>query len=595
MSVLQISLIALFLQAQPAPRTGSIEGMVVRMETGQPVRKAAVQLEEVSSLPTPPDGVVIPGSFNRPLTNTTTGVDGRFSFQNLKPGTYRVSVRLAGYVFSEYGRRTPNGKGTPITLASGQKVQDIRIDMMPAGVIAGRVTGENGEPVSRAQVQALKYAYQEGGSRTLTVAQAVLTDDRGDYRLFWLPPGEYVVCVIPTNERSDSVPVFVAPPGGIDEANFFVSDSIGVHRSPPSPADLIQERSASPGVMPGVTITNRISNDGTAVEEAFVPVYFPGVTDDRSAAHVDVRAGLTSGGIDIHVARTRVYRIRGVLENRLGPNLPVVQNNRATVQILHQDAGPSIPSVVQQEDSNRFEIAGVAPGSYFLAGPIGGPIGALVPVEVGNADVNGVRIPVGSAFALSGRVSIEGLDDGRPRPPVNLRLAEQHQLSRVAATLAPDGSFNVLTVSGDYQITVNDRYYLKSVRLGSQDGLSGPLHIEGPPSESLDVVIGADTDALEGRVVNSRQDLTANLRVVLVPDARTRTSLYRTAVSGSDGRFRIENVAPGPYKVFAWEDVEDWAWQNQEFMNKYEDRGKPVLIVPGIKNSIEVGVIPSQP
>src|SRR5213076_2520620 len=49
-----------------------------------------------------------------------------------------------------------------------------------------------GEPLEKAQVMAMRSVYKNG-RRTLTIVQAVESDDRGEYRLFWLAPGRYYV------------------------------------------------------------------------------------------------------------------------------------------------------------------------------------------------------------------------------------------------------------------------------------------------------------------------------------------------------------------------------------------------------------------
>jgi hypothetical protein len=51
--------------------------------------------------------------------------------------------------------------------------------------------------LSKATVTALRLVYQEGRALLETVVSKQ-SDDRGDYRIFWLPPGEYFVAVIPS-------------------------------------------------------------------------------------------------------------------------------------------------------------------------------------------------------------------------------------------------------------------------------------------------------------------------------------------------------------------------------------------------------------
>ena len=61
-------------------------------------------------------------------------------------------------------------------------------------MIAGRITDEFGEPIAGAQVQAQRYSYSPGGERRLTyAAPPASSDDLGQFRLFGLMPGDYIV------------------------------------------------------------------------------------------------------------------------------------------------------------------------------------------------------------------------------------------------------------------------------------------------------------------------------------------------------------------------------------------------------------------
>src|SRR5262249_53467291 len=100
----------------------------------------------------------------------------------------------------EYGARSPNRSGLPLTVNPGQRLTDIVLQLMPAGTISGRVFDRDGEPMANVTVEALKYVYQEG-QRVMNVVQTARTNDLGEYRLFWLPPGQYFVSATPSENR----------------------------------------------------------------------------------------------------------------------------------------------------------------------------------------------------------------------------------------------------------------------------------------------------------------------------------------------------------------------------------------------------------
>ena len=86
------------------------------------------------------------------------------------------------------------------------------------------------------------------------------------------------------------------------------------------------------------------------------------------------------------------------------------------------------------------------------------------------------------------------------------------------------------------------------------------------------------------------------MTVVLMPVAarRRRLDLYKVATTDAAGRFRVPNVPPDDYRVFAWEDVETGAWLDAQFVRLDEGRGTPVRIGEGASVTTEVAVIPAR-
>lgn len=161
----------------PLPQgAGSISGRVLTADTGRPVKRARV--------------TVAGGS--RGGRTTTTDDQGRHQIADLSAGTYTVTGSKSGFVDAVYGQRRPQQPGTPLTLADAQAAADIDLRLTRGGVITGRVLDEDGEALARALVTVQRYQYVRG-ERQLTPAGGDQTDDRGQYRVFGLPPGDYYV------------------------------------------------------------------------------------------------------------------------------------------------------------------------------------------------------------------------------------------------------------------------------------------------------------------------------------------------------------------------------------------------------------------
>ena len=60
-------------------------------------------------------------------------------------------------------------------------------------MITGRITDEFGDAVTDVQVQAMRYQFTSGERRLVNVGRKSMTDDLGQFRIFGLMPGEYLV------------------------------------------------------------------------------------------------------------------------------------------------------------------------------------------------------------------------------------------------------------------------------------------------------------------------------------------------------------------------------------------------------------------
>ena len=115
---------------QEAEETCTIDGYVVRIGSGEPLRKAQVVLR--------------PERGRRPVYGAVTDARGHFALDGIEPGSYRLEIERDGYVDQEYGQVSPNRPGTVLVLAPGQEVTDVIISLVPTGTIAGRVFDEDG-------------------------------------------------------------------------------------------------------------------------------------------------------------------------------------------------------------------------------------------------------------------------------------------------------------------------------------------------------------------------------------------------------------------------------------------------------------------
>jgi hypothetical protein len=323
-----------------------------------------------------------------------------------------------------------------------------------------------------------------------------------------------------------------------------------------------------------------------------------------------VAPGAAVSGIDITVGPSPVQKIRGRV-------VGIPREGQVTVSLTSANPG-SLTRVNRTASTldGSFEFLGVLPGPYYLvAQERSGLVSTPIPVLVGNTGVDNLSIGVAPGISLSGRIVVEGVtqNPGEPDLLARVLVLPRPEMDSIALSSGPASivrlSGNDLTwtnlAPGDYQFHLTQGalqpnqkpLHIKSMRLGQTDAM-GTVRISGSTTEVLEIVLTAATGSVEGTAAANATAATAATAatVVLVPAvARKRTALYKTVIAGADGRFSFQDIPPGDYKLFAWDDVETGAWQNADFIRQYESRGRAVRISGESKESVQLDVIYDRP
>lgn len=565
--------------------SGRIEGVILKLGTQEPLAKASVQLLGGAE-----------------MLSTTTEGDGRFYFPNLQPGAYRVLVRRDNYWPAEHGQRWVDGPGQPIVLAAGQQMTNVQIAMTPSGVISGRITNSIGEPLAGARVRAMKPWIQEN-QRMLRVVQEVVANDLGEYRLIWLLPGTYYVSATALNNPAAAVQLVINPDADGDAA-------------------------ASRTVARQVT-SRPLNAYGLAEDEVFTPIYFPTTPDGLRALPVQLEAGTEYRGADITVSPTRAFHVRGVVTN---PPQPAAQAARGGavppppfgvagrgarglgVNLAPLTPNGSVYGTGSDASTGRFDFPRVVPGGYVAYLFIDG-LTVRAPVDVRAGDVEEVRLTISEGVNIPVNLTFDG-DAGAAKLPdltgLRVTLWRDPTLINAPAMPANAGGSAVLQniATGDYRVYVNplfsplqgnypvgvpavwQNFYVKSMRLGDQDILNGGLRFNRQPEAPLEIVLGGSPGAIQGRVLDERQQPVPSAFVTLfaadVSQRIYRTDMYKVVSTDVSGAFRAQGLPPGEYKVFAWGGVERGAWMDPNFVQQYERSGVQIRVEEGRIYSADV-------
>jgi uncharacterized surface anchored protein len=177
---------------------------------------------------------------------------------------------------------------------------------------------------------------------------------------------------------------------------------------------------------------------------------------------------------------------------------------------------------------------------------------------------------------------------------VGLQSQDNLPLGNTVAQVDANGKFTLANVPAmSYRVQVQGLpagAYLIAGRFGSTDALGDTLQVDSTGTLSLQ--IGFSPGTVTGTVTDNRGQPFLSAITVLIPAARNRLDLYKTTNSDQSGNVNFTNVAPGDYKVIAWEDVPQGAYLNADFVQPYEDRAQSVHVERNTSPSVQIKVIP---
>jgi hypothetical protein len=516
-----------------------VSGVVREAGTGMPVAGAQVSLGPVS--------------LGEPRNATTDG-EGRFVFAGLTSGNLRLTASRDGYFAPAENVVCPQTGSTVlrsptsslqraatacVSLAPRQRVDNVILTLIPGGTIRGRIVDPEGRPAVSATVQSVPL---EGPG----IAQTIQTDDRGEFRLYWVAPASYVVRA--------------------------------TLRAPSTPPD-----------------PNRTP----------VPTYFPGAIDSDAALPVVVTPGSDRNAVDVSIRTATTQTISG----RIQPTTPSQRVSASAFYLIPRVAAaldsPS-PSPAVNASPNRvqgeFEFRGVRPGGYDIV--------AVVPdenqrrhfgriaVEVGSANVGNILVPVYPGVTVSGKMMFS------PR----LRLESPQQAQNIYMQLIPmdaspalstlmrgigivprvttdsSGNFTMQNVTpGRYLVSPTGPFYVADAR---QNGATVPLQgfqVSQRPVDDLEVVAD-ESGSVRVTVRDAQQQPIANATVLLIPDSSRRgdRSLFKVGKTSSIGFAGLGRILPGEYRISVWaDDMPAPASFDDRMLDAIEPFGVPIHALAG--------------
>jgi hypothetical protein len=560
-------------RAAPAG-TARISGRVLTVEGGQIVRRARVSINASE-----------PGVNRAALTDDS----GVFEFTGLPAGRYTLNVSKAGFVTISYGQRRPLQAGTPLQLADGQELKGLDMRLPRGSVISGHVLDETGEPMPGAMVRVMMYRYAQG-NRQLVPAGNGQTDDRGQYRIWGLNPGEYYVSAVGRNQN----------------INFGIPGRGGAQGAPIAAVQpQIEAALAARGLQP-----NFASDDPN--DFVYAPTYYPGVSSPAEARPVVVGLSAEVLNVDFNALLVRTGRINGRVNTAEGT--PAGSGNVSLMPDVggRGAAGSNYGGRIQD---GAFTIANVPPGRYILRAMSDGGRGrgrgrgiadaaplqfASQPLTI-DGDLDGVFVTLGPGATIAGNVTVQATQT--PVLPdvtqfrINAPATEPSDFApNTQARVDREGAFMLDGVAAGrrwLRAQAPRGWALKSVIVDGRDVIDTPLEIgSGQRITGVSLVFTDKLTEVNGTLTDPQGTPLTEYTVLAFPtDAalwRPQARQIMTTRPDQNGKFQLRGLPPGEYFIAATDPVEQGEWFEPEYLDRQRPGATRFRLVEGEVRTQEV-------
>lgn len=470
-------------------------------EAGKPVRDLGYSVENVTP------GNHLHGMSGAVGVNNWTGemkvdLDG--------PGYYRIEVRSEGLVpasvLVEVG---PEGLDAPLTVV-----------MSAGGTVVGRVTDPEGAPLPEAEVSVATGRWYPPAK----------TDGSGAFRLTGVALGPRTLSASRQGYQTQAQGFEVKP--GENRVDFQLVPGASVSGRVIAAAD------GSP--LAGATVTlgwdspprqTASAADGSFTFSGLAPDVYqvravkPGFAEEIGETVSVGSAPVADVELRLHVGGSLRGQVSGLDFKALGE-----------ARVSATSAGEGETQQARPDFQGAFHLDHLAAGSWTVVAAAGDR-SVRRQVEIADGRETQVELAFRNGVRLSGRVTMRG----EPVADVGVSVSGLDNDSIGETRTAADGTFALPGLAAG-------RLYLLVQDDLTRELLERTLEIAG----DREVLLELPAQRVSGRVVDSAGDPVEQAQVTVEPEAASGSPA--AAISGADGRFTVQGLAPGPHRVTAGKD-----------------------------------------
>jgi len=509
-----------------------VEGTVINAVTGEPLPRALVRLEALG----------VPRA-------VFTGQNGHFEFSAVPQGSAVLTPRKPGYMVSEHETQFS------YRIAVDAGMGPVTLRLLPQAVITGHVEDSNGVPIESAGIRLWRIVVRDGRKRREQVA-GMRTDEDGNYRVAGLFPGRYYLAVLAQNNLLAMTSTAEAKMGYPAAVYYPSASSLSSATPIQLAAGQVMQADFAVGMEPVFTLSGIVSG------------YGPG---QIAGIHITDLAGEQIFPLTHFNQRTGAFEFRMVGEGTYNIFAGTVRNQKDS---LNAEAKVSVSGNIKD-----IHLA-LQPGITI-------PVAVRFESAQQQTERNGTAVPVRLIFHPR---------DANSQSPI--------QAQDIYPTLEPgDGPDRFLLHNippGKYSVEVHAlNGYVRSALYGVTDLFRDEVVITRSTSIlPLEIVMRDDAATLNVTLHSSGTNLNGtnlnagNLNgvLLLVPDGAPMQPPRVNHANGK-GASSFDGLAPGDYRVFAFDSITGIEYTNPEALARYAANAVTVHLAPNDQTRVQAEIV----